>query len=351
MNDQTTPADLARSDGSTPAEAALIPPGAQLEPIPIRWGLNDVMGGDDDSVTVMLSGPDGEPYWLELDPERAAVLRGDLAGPDAAVALPPADQTAEAEALWDELHRRDTETDQPHAADQTAPSRRAGLRDEIAAVVEGFGDVDQHAMADAVLTVLYREWPWLRAEAEDASATVSAEEMVAVDRAALRDRIAKAASAVLAVVEAALGDTLVPSARVEALAGIAAVLPAPVDRGAVLREAADALAVLRAPSEPEGRYTGGYDRGTRDALLAGETKLRRMADETAASETQAASTAPLAAGLPLVTGRCPACGTAGLFLGDGGYVTCSLIDCPEPDAASTVLEQPAARVRQDGVQR
>jgi hypothetical protein len=53
---------------------------------------------------------------------------------------------------------------------------------------------------------------------------------------------------------------------------------------------------------------------------------------------QTASTAPLAAGLPLVQGRCPACGTAGLFLGDGGYVTCSLIDCPEPDAASTVLE-------------
>lgn len=52
------------------------------------------------------------------------------------------------------------------------------------------------------------------------------------------------------------------------------------------------------------------------------------------------STAPLAAGLPLVTGRCPACGTTGLFLGDGGYVTCSLIDCPTPDAASTLLERP-----------
>jgi hypothetical protein len=42
------------------------------------------MWGDDDSVTVLLSGPDGEPYWLELDPERAAVLRQDLAGPDSA---------------------------------------------------------------------------------------------------------------------------------------------------------------------------------------------------------------------------------------------------------------------------
>jgi hypothetical protein len=34
-------------------------------------------------VTVLLSGPGGEPYWLELDLERAAVLRQDLAGPPA----------------------------------------------------------------------------------------------------------------------------------------------------------------------------------------------------------------------------------------------------------------------------
>lgn len=52
---------------------------------------------------------------------------------------------------------------------------------------------------------------------------------------------------------------------------------------------------------------------------------------------QPASTAPLAAGLPLVQGRCPACGTKGLFLGDGGYITCSLIDCPNPSAADDLL--------------
>jgi hypothetical protein len=54
------------------------------DPTPLRWGLNDVLWGDDDTVTVLLSGPNGEPYWLELDPERAAVLRQDLAGPDGA---------------------------------------------------------------------------------------------------------------------------------------------------------------------------------------------------------------------------------------------------------------------------
>ncbi|MEV5915753.1 hypothetical protein AB0M00_43585 [Streptomyces chartreusis] len=52
-----------------------------------------------------------------------------------------------------------------------------------------------------------------------------------------------------------------------------------------------------------------------------------------------ASTAPLAAGLPLIKGNCPACRRASLFLGTGGYPTCSNADCPEPDAATTVLEQ------------
>ena len=51
------------------------------DPTRLRWGLNDVLWGDDDTITVLLSGPEGEPYWLELEPERAAVLREDLAGP------------------------------------------------------------------------------------------------------------------------------------------------------------------------------------------------------------------------------------------------------------------------------
>jgi hypothetical protein len=51
-------------------------------PTPLRWGLDDVQWVDDGSVIVMLSGPDLEPYWLELDPERAAVLRQNLAGPE-----------------------------------------------------------------------------------------------------------------------------------------------------------------------------------------------------------------------------------------------------------------------------
>lgn len=54
----------------------------QTDPIPLRWGLNDVEWVDDDNTIVLLSGPDGEPYTLELEPSQAAVLRDDLAGPD-----------------------------------------------------------------------------------------------------------------------------------------------------------------------------------------------------------------------------------------------------------------------------
>jgi hypothetical protein len=75
---------LAERAVSSPAPAARA---AAQDPTPLRWGLNDVLWGDDDTVTVLLSGPAGEPYWLELDPERAGVLREDLAGPDGAAVV------------------------------------------------------------------------------------------------------------------------------------------------------------------------------------------------------------------------------------------------------------------------
>ena len=39
-----------------------------------------------------------------------------------------------------------------------------------------------------------------------------------------------------------------------------------------------------------------------------------------------------------VAGRCPACGGVSLFLGSGGYIKCSRGDCPNPSAASDVLD-------------
>ena len=46
---------------------------------------------------------------------------------------------------------------------------------------------------------------------------------------------------------------------------------------------------------------------------------------------------------PTVQGHCPACGATSLFLGAGGYITCARIDCPQPDAATTLLEHDPRR--------
>lgn len=73
--------DLARAETAL-ASAAQPDPTTVDDPVPLRWGLGDVLHSDDDTRIVCLSGPDREPYWLELDQERAAALRDDLAGPD-----------------------------------------------------------------------------------------------------------------------------------------------------------------------------------------------------------------------------------------------------------------------------
>lgn len=67
------------------------------DPTPLRWGLDDVLYGDDDTRIILLSGPDGAPYWLELDPDRAAALRAALAGPDCAPVLDEDDDDPEAD--------------------------------------------------------------------------------------------------------------------------------------------------------------------------------------------------------------------------------------------------------------
>ncbi|MGC9540200.1 DUF6085 family protein [Streptomyces sp. UG1] len=38
-----------------------------------------------------------------------------------------------------------------------------------------------------------------------------------------------------------------------------------------------------------------------------------------------------------IQGHCPACGWSTLFVGDGGYLTCSRLECPQPDAAHRIL--------------
>lgn len=71
-----------------------------------------------------------------------------------------------------------------------------------------------------------------------------------------------------------------------ALRTLLAVLPAPVDRAAVLREAAEAIALDRDSTLP-----GGGKGAYRRAMNRAEGLLRRMADETAATETDTEPTA------------------------------------------------------------
>ena len=40
---------------------------------------------------------------------------------------------------------------------------------------------------------------------------------------------------------------------------------------------------------------------------------------------------------PNIQGRCPACRGDSLFIGAGGYVTCSRLDCPNPCAVDQLL--------------
>ena len=72
----------------------------ERDPVPLRWGLGDVEWCDDDQTIVLLSGPDGEPYTLELEPSQAAVLREDLAGPDGPAAFRAAWDTEQVGPLY-----------------------------------------------------------------------------------------------------------------------------------------------------------------------------------------------------------------------------------------------------------
>lgn len=47
----------------------------------------------------------------------------------------------------------------------------------------------------------------------------------------------------------------------------------------------------------------------------------------------------VAEGWPRVEGRCPSCGSSSLFVGLGGFVTCSRLDCADPTAVSDLLQR------------
>ncbi|ACX71171.1 hypothetical protein pZL12.94 [Streptomyces phage ZL12] len=103
----------------------------EQEPVQLRWGLDDVMYGDDDTTTVLLSGPGREPYWVELDPERTAALREALAGP----AAPPA--SADRAAPRDRIRRAVCEAEGfAWDTDMLEPDEYGEVADAVLAVLD-----------------------------------------------------------------------------------------------------------------------------------------------------------------------------------------------------------------------
>lgn len=207
-------------------------------------------------------------------------------------------------ATWDAIHERVKELrrDSAEAAavsatvappTQAAPSLRAGLRDEIVKALGRITTVPPVAhrreQADHVLAVLYREWPWLRAEAEDDE---------------------------------------------------------PTDRAAVIRAIADALVRMDA------MVWLGCRRGDRDhdepigqealAERLADAVLRRLADETPHTQTTPEACAHCGNPIRRVTSN-----LAAWWVHDPGGNT--LCDWARP-ATSTRATPPAAGARQDGDQ-
>lgn len=46
---------------------------------------------------------------------------------------------------------------------------------------------------------------------------------------------------------------------------------------------------------------------------------------------------PVSDGFTRVAGQCPGCGSASLFVGSGGHVTCAVLGCKDPCAADRLL--------------
>ncbi|MET9813196.1 hypothetical protein [Streptomyces sp. NPDC006355] len=199
---------------------------------------------------------------------------------------------------------------QAPAADRTTTSRRAGLRDELAAALEAAPYRPETRcslqLADAIMTVLYREWPWLRAEAEDtapaepaadraAGATAVAASLgranetapcVAANRAALRDRIAEALIAWTYRGKDPEHGGILETVRANAYSradAVLAVLPAPTNRAAVYAEVAELVRSM-APEHPRNAAWVQDCHHIADRIDETRPLLRRMADEAQPAE-------------------------------------------------------------------
>lgn len=102
------------------------------------------------------------------------------------------------------------------------------------------------------------------------------------------------------------------------------------DRAAVLLWAADDLEAWQ-PEFSE-RWAVAERQRYEDGIDAAADRLRRLAAETPPLPSIHTND---------VAGFCPTCGHGVLMLGDGGHVVCTLIDCPNPDAADELLHAAA----------
>jgi len=190
-------------------------------------------------------------------------------------------------------------------ADQTAPH---GRRERYAVALYNTLETSPFHTPWEDLGPLRRTVWYARAEA--AMAAADAEHAV-VAPPADRDALRQLAEAALSTVEAALGDTLLPAAREEALAGIVAVLPPPADRAEIRRlglmvdEYATGVGALTdklkrardlhretCPLAKGDVRSPAFKCGMCEILDASAAPLRRMADETAATVSPAATVRP-----------------------------------------------------------
>lgn len=68
-----------------------------------------------------------------------------------------------------------------------------------------------------------------------------------------------------------------------------------------------------------------------------QAEAQKQAVPQLVAETMLAAAAQLS-GMVKVKGLCPGCESTTLFVGNGGYITCSLATCPDPTAAHRLLD-------------
>jgi hypothetical protein len=119
--------------------------------------------------------------------------------------------------------------------------------------------------------------------------------------------------------------------------------PPAADREAILREAAEKVRA-EGPAEIRARFNYYAPDGAQPShseRIAGAVDAVARLIEPELSDGDSPSVPPSIHATD-VEGFCPACGHPTLRVGDGGHLVCSLMDCPNPEAADELLRSTAA---------